>query len=359
MALKVFERYLAREIYGATTLVLAAFLMLFAFFDFIGEIQQLGKGDYQLHHAASFVLLTLPGRVYELFPIAVLIGTLYALTLLARHSEITVLRASGLSTGALLRSLSKLGLVFVVLTFLFGEVVAPPAEKAAQQLRLKAIGSMVAQEFRSGLWVKDELSFINVHDIQPDATLNDVRIYEFDDGYRLRAISEAKRGKYDNDGRWQLTDVAVTQFEGGRARVQRMPGLDWHSALTPDILSVLLVVPEKMSLMSLYQYTRHLQENRQNTDRYQIALWKKLIYPMTALVMMALALPFGYLHSRMGAVSLKVFTGVMLGIGFHMLNGLFSSLGVINGWVPFWAAVTPSALFLVGAAGMLWWVERR
>ncbi|WP_315904555.1 LPS export ABC transporter permease LptG [Denitratisoma sp. DHT3] len=359
MALKVFERYLAREIYGATALVLAAFLMLFAFFDFIGEIQQLGKGGYQLHHAASFVLLTLPGRVYELFPIAVLIGTLYALTLLARHSEITVLRASGLSTGALLRSLGKLGLVFVVLTFLFGEVVAPPAEKAAQQLRLKATGSMVAQEFRSGLWVKDERSFINVRDMQPDATLSDIRIYEFDDGYHLRAISEAKSGKYDNDGRWQLKDVVQTLFVGGRASIRRMPEVDWQSALTPDILSVLLVVPEKMSLMNLYQYTRHLLDNRQKTERYEIALWKKLIYPMTALVMMALALPFGYLHSRMGAVSLKVFTGVMLGIGFHMLNGLFSSLGVINGWIPFWAAVTPSALFLLGAAGMLWWVERR
>lgn len=359
MALKIFERYLAREIYGATTLVLVAFLMLFAFFDFIGEIQQLGKGGYQLHHAVSYVLLTLPGRVYELFPIAVLIGTLYALTLLARHSEITVLRASGLSTGGLLRSLVKLGSVFVLLTFLFGEVIAPPAERAAQQLRLKATGGMMAQEFRSGLWVKDEHSFINVRDMQPDAILRDIRIYEFDDRFRLRAISEAGTGEYASPGHWRLRDVAQTSFEGGRASVQRFTEIVWLSALTPDILSVLLVVPEKMSLPNLYQYIRHLLDNHQKTDRYEIALWKKLTYPLTALVMMALAVPFAYLHSRLGAISLKVFTGVMLGIGFHMLNGLFSSLGVINGWVPFWAAITPSALFLLGASGMLWWVDRR
>ncbi|HEY6898577.1 MAG TPA: LptF/LptG family permease, partial [Rhodocyclaceae bacterium] len=133
----------------------------------------------------------------------------------------------------------------------------------------------------------------------------------------------------------------------------------WSSALTPDILSVLLVMPEKMSIVNLYQYIRHLTENKQKTERYEIAFWKKLTYPLSALVMMALALPFAFLNNRMGAVSLRVFTGVMLGIAFHMLNGLFSSLGVINDWRPLYSAITPSVIFLLGAVGMLWWVERR
>ena len=115
--MKVVERYLAREIHGATALVMAAFLVLFAFFDLIAEIQNLGRGSYQLFEALEFVTLTLPGRVYELAPIAVLIGCLYALTTLARHSEITVLRVSGLSTLRLLTTLTRIGLVYVVLTF--------------------------------------------------------------------------------------------------------------------------------------------------------------------------------------------------------------------------------------------------
>jgi hypothetical protein len=151
MALKLYERHLAREIYASTALVLAAFLMLFAFFDLIHELESIGKGGYQLQHALGYVTLTLPGRLYELFPIGVLIGTLYALTMLARHSEITVLRAAGLSTRNLLGTLTKIGLVFVALTLAVGEFLAPPAERAAQQLRLKAMGSLVAQEFRSGI----------------------------------------------------------------------------------------------------------------------------------------------------------------------------------------------------------------
>ncbi|HUY03763.1 MAG TPA: LPS export ABC transporter permease LptG [Rhodocyclaceae bacterium] len=357
--MRVFERYLAREIYAATALVLVAFLMLFAFFDLIHEFGDLGKGGYQLHQAIAFVLLTMPGRVYELFPIAVLIGTLYALTLLARHSEITVLRSSGLSTTALLKALARIGLVFVALTFVFGEFIAPPAEKAAQELRLKAMSSLVAQEFRSGLWVKDEMSFVNVREVLPDTRLRGIRIYQFDKDYQLHSISEAQKGEYLPPDSWRLTDVVQTVFENNSAKVVHLPQMIWRSALNPDILSVLLVVPERMSLVNLFLYIRHLEENQQNAQRYVIALWKKLIYPLAVLVMMALALPFAYIQDRMGTVSIKVFAGIMLGITFHLLNGLFSSLGVINSWPPFFSAITPSALFLLMAAAMIWWVERR
>jgi lipopolysaccharide export system permease protein len=356
---RLFRRYLAREVYAATALVLVAFLALFAFFDLVHEFESIGHGGYQFHHAVLYVLLTLPGHAYELFPVAVLIGTLYALTTLARHSEITVLRASGLSTGAMLLALARIGLAFAVLTFLIGEFVVPPAEKAAQQLRLKATSSVVAQEFRSGLWVKDEHAFINVQEVLPDSSLRGVRIYDFDDQYRLRSISEAEAGQYQPPDHWRLTNIAETFFDGARARVAHVPQAEWHSALTPDILTVLMVVPERMSLVNLVLYVRHLEENHQKTQRYEIALWKKLFYPLASLVMMALALPFAYSHDRSMAVSIKVFTGVMIGIAFYMLNGLFSSLGVINSWHPFYAAVTPSALFLAAAAGMLWWVERR
>lgn len=357
--MKVYRRYFAKEIYAAVTLVLVAFLLLFAFFDLIHELESLGRGDYQLQHALLYVLLTLPGRVYELAPIAVLIGTLYALTLLARHSEITVLRASGLSTAAILGGLARLGFAFVALTFVFGEFVAPPAERMAQQLRLKALSSMVAQEFRSGLWIKDEMSFVNVQTVLPDTRLKGVRIYEFDKNHVLRSISEAADGEYLPPDEWRLTDVVQTVFEKDQIKVNRLPEALWRSALNPDILGVLLVVPERMSVSSLYLYIRHLRENEVKTQRYEIALWKKLIYPLAALVMMALALPFAYLQDRMGAVSVKVFAGIMLGITFHMLNGLFSNLGIIHSWPPFFSAITPSAIFLLAASGMLWWVERR
>jgi len=357
--MKVYKRHLAKEIYSSVTLVLVAFLMLFAFFDLIHELESLGKGSYQLKHMLIFVLLTQPGHIYELAPIAVLIGTLYALTILARHSEITVLRASGLSTAGILATLVQLGLAFVLLTFIVGDFIAPPAERAAKELRLMAMSQIVGQEFRTGLWVKDDLSFINVKTVRPDSTLEMVRIYEFDKQHVLHSISEAKRGIYLPPGKWRLTDVSQTRFEHDRAVVSTLPEAIWQSSINPEILGVLLVMPERMSVASLYRYIQHLRENQVKTQRYEIALWKKVVYPLAALVMMGLALPFAYLQDRMGAVSVKVFTGIMLGIGFHMLNGLFSNLGAINSWPPLVSAITPSALFLLAAASLLWWVERR
>lgn len=362
MALKIYERHLGREIYSATALVTIAFLALFAFFDLIYELGEVGRNGYLLQHALAYVALTLPGRAYEILPIAVLIGTLYALTLLARHSEITVLRASGLATSELLASLMKTGLVFVLLTIAIGELIAPPAERFAQQVRLQAKGAMVAKEFRSGLWVKDDRSFINVREVAPDAALRGVRIYQFDAAQVLQSITEAASGAFDSGSEtWRLRDVVRTVFaaDGSGARVETSEQQDWKSGLSPEVVSVLMVKPERMTVYTLFQYVSYLGGNQQKTERYEIALWKKLVYPLATLVMMILALPFAYVQDRVSAVSVRVFAGIMLGIGFHMLNGLFSSLGVINSWTPFTSAITPSVIFLLAAGGMLWWVERR
>lgn len=357
--MKIYRRYLAREVSGAILLVLLAFLSLFAFFDMLGEINNVGQGNYRLHHAFGFVLLRVPGRVYELMPIAVLIGTLYALSGLARHSEITVLRVSGLSSGALLRGLFLVAGFFAVATFVIGEYVAPPAERAANQLRLKERGRMVGQDLRSGLWVKDERDFINVRVVLPDTRLRGIRIYEFDESGKLNSVTEAAEGEYVVPDSWRLTDVVQTILHAERAEIRKIPDLLWRSALNPDILAVLMVSPDRMSLRHLSAYTKHLADNRQTTNRYDIAFWKKVIYPLAAFVMVALALPFGGTHYRSDGAGLKIFSGVMIGILFHMLNGLFSNLGAINSWSPVLSAATPSGLFLLAATAMIWWVERR
>lgn len=357
--MNILRKYLAREIYGATAMVMLAFLGLFAFFDMVHELQDLGQGGYQVYQAALYVLLSLPARAYELFPVAVLIGALYAMTTLSRHSEITVMRTAGLSIRGFLSILGRVGGVFVVLTLLIGEVVAPQAEHAAEQWRLRATSSVVGQQFRSGLWLKDDHYFINVQTVLPDSQLRKVRIYEFDAQSELKSISEAEEGSFVLPDKWQLKKVTRTVFKGTQTAIEKQESVAWRSSVNPDILNVLLVSPEHMSVANLVIYIRHLAENHQATERYYIALWKKLVYPLASLVMLALALPFAFLQTRMGGVSMKVFAGIMLGILFHMLNALFSNLGIINAWPAPLAAVTPSVIFLMTALGMLWWVERR
>jgi lipopolysaccharide export system permease protein len=260
----------------------------------------------------------------------------------------------------LLLTLFRAAALLALLTFIFGEVLVPFSERLAQEIKAKALSKVVARSgLESGLWIKDGRSFINIRKANPDASLEGVRIYRFTAANILESVTDAEDASFELPDRWILRGVVRTILDGDTSRVESSNSMDWHSAVNPDLLAILTVAPERMSLYGLFNYTRHLVENKQKAERYQIALWKKLIYPLTALVMVALALPFGYSHDRVGGVSLKIFAGVMLGILFYALNGLFSNLGVINSWPPFASATAPAALFLVTAMGMLWWVERR
>ena len=352
------ERYLARQIYGAVGFVLLGFLALFAFFDLIAELRDLGNGDYQLRQIFTVVALWIPAHAYELFPVAVLIGTLYVLAHLSSNSEYTVMRAAGLSPARAGAVLAKIGLAFVAATFAIGEWISPFTAEAAQKVRMQAIQSLIGSGLSSGLWFKDERSFINVREAREANVLGGVRIYEFDTAYRLRQVTEAARGEYAGAGRWRLLNVSQTMFGTAGPTTARSPEVDWRSAMTPDLLNVLIVVPERMSAWKLYKYLQHLAGNRQKTERYEIALWKKLFYPLATLVMMALALPFAYMHARSGMVGIKVFLGVMLGIFFHMLNSLFSHIGLLQQWPPVAAAAVPSLMFLCTALLMMLWIER-
>jgi lipopolysaccharide export system permease protein len=356
---RTLERYLARQIYGATGFVLVGFLSLFAFFDLIGELGDLGKGEYDLRQVFTFVLFQAPAHAYELFPIVVLIGTLYVLSHLASNSEYTVMRGSGLSPGRAALALGKIGLAFVVITFLLGEWVAPLADETAQKTKMRALSSMIGQDLQSGLWFKDEGSFINVREARQANMLQGVRIFEFDSAYRLRKITLADRAVYVSKGVWRLGQVVSTTFTPDGPRTAREAELEWRSAVSPDLLDALIMKPERMSAWALHKYTQHLEVNRQRTERYEIALWKKLFYPLAAMVMMALALPFAYMQARAGMVGVKVFLGIMLGIFFHMLNSLFSHIGLLQNWPPLAAAAVPSSAFLAAAMLMMWWVERR
>ncbi len=356
--MKLLNRYLAQEILGSTLLVTVGLLAMFSFFDLIQELDSLGHGNYHLGMVLFFVVLSLPGHVYEVTPVAVLLGSLYALAQFSRNSELVVMRSSGVSTAKIGMAMLKIGAIFALLTFLVGEFITPISEKTAQKMRLKAKEDVVAQEFRSGLWVKDGSSFVNIEEVMPDASLRDIHIYEFSPDFQLRIINNAKTGFYESD-RWNLKNVTQTSFGEKKIKTTHFEQAYWQSVIRPELLNVLLVVPEKMSAWNLYSYIKHLSDNRQKTTRQQIALWSKMVYPLACMVMVILALPFGFLQQRAGGVSTKIFAGIMLGISYQVLNRLFVHVGLLNDWMPLVSATIPTLLYLAAGIGMLLWMERR
>lgn len=355
--MKIINRYLAREILGSTLIVALGLLSMFSFFDLIQELDSLGHGSYNLGTVLLFVLLSAPGHVYEVAPVSVLLGSLYALAQFSRYSELVVIRASGVSRANIGMALLRIGIIFAVLTFIIGELITPISEKTAQKMRLQAKDDVVAQEFRSGLWIKDGASFVNIEEVLPDTSLRNIHIYEFDPDFRLRVVNNAKSGFYENE-RWNLHSVTQTSFNDKEAKSVHYDQAYWQSVIKPELLNILLVVPEKMAAWNLYSYIQHLTENRQKTSRQQIALWSKMIYPIACLVMVVLALPFGFLQQRAGGIGAKIFVGIMIGISYQVFNRLFIHIGLLNDWPPILSAATPTFLFLMAGIGMLVWMDR-
>ncbi|NNG23747.1 LPS export ABC transporter permease LptG [Telluria aromaticivorans] len=393
--MKTLQRYFAVSIAQAVAFVLVAFLALISFMDLTGELPSVGKGGYEIGHALLYVLLLVPGNVYQVMPVAALIGTIYTMAQFAASSEFTIMRASSMSTRMAAWMLFRIGIVFVVITFVFGELITPRTAPLAERVRLAAKGSTLSADFRSGMWTKDSIHaegvrgpvvgtrFFNVRQIRPDGQLVDVRLYEFDANMRMRALITAKGGSYSGNNTWRLTEVSETMFSNSRTlpapgapvpqgqsiqatfgqdtaavSTRTLASFDLASEITPKILSVSRSDPERMSANELAVYTKHLAENRQETERFKTAFWKKIIDPLSILVLMALALPFAYLHTRSGGVSLKIFVGIMIGVSFLLLNALFAHLGVLTTLPAFFTAAAPSTLFLLLALGALWWVER-
>lgn len=363
--MRIVDRYVSSQVVGAVIFALIAFLSLFAFFDLVAELPLVGRGGYRLQHAFAYVALGFPGYVYDLMPIAALIGTIYALAQLAARSEFTIMRVSGLSTLRAGWLLAKIGLVFVVITFFVGEVLAPAASAMAERVKLQAQGASVSSDFRTGLWTKDVIRkdglagevigsrIINVRDVSSNGQLQGMRMYEFDQEFQLNATVSAEYADYVGANRWNLVNVTEAKIDAktvdftAKVITEKFAQRELISEITPDILSVLFADPDRMSAVGLARFTRHLAENNQNVERYEIAFWKKVIYPLAVFVMMALALPFAYLHFRSGGVSLKIFIGVMIGISFQLINSLFSHIGLLNTWPPLTTAALPSVIFLL------------
>ena len=347
--MKLIDIYIGRSIVQQSLLVIAVLAGIFVFLNFIDQLSYLGSGSYGLLDVLRFVVLTTPRIIHDTFPMASLVGTILGLSVLARHSELTVMRASGVSLGQITGSVLKVGTIFVLLSLVIGEFVSPFTETMAQRGRAEALEQDIEQKHSSGLWMRDQTTFVNVAEVMPDLRLLRIRIFEFDrkNHDRLVSLTYARSGKYDQD-RWLLKGVSKTTIdEKGRADI--LDQWVWETEVTPGMMSVFLVQPGQLPLLQLKKYIEHLKLNAQDTRAYELAYWGKLVLPLSTAVMLILAVPFVFGNARAGGLGRNLFLGIMLGLGFFVLNKALGYIVLVYGVHPFFGATLPTLLFLGGA----------
>lgn len=353
------KRYVWKQVALSCLATFGVLLALFWFFDLMAELSDTGRGQYRTVQAMMYVTLQLPSRLYELMPIGALIGGLLALGQLHSSSEYTILRSSGLSQWRIGSMLLQGGLVLALLTVACGEWVAPRAMKQANEMKLAATNTVLAREFRSGLWVRQQDSFINVREVLPGQILHDITLYRFSANRQLSEVMHASEGRPLEGDIWKISQVAITRFNSHNATIRHLDSMEWQSGITPALLTTLLIKPEQMALRDLYAYIGHLQQNQQKVARYEAAFWNKVSYPLVSLVMLVLAIPFAAANRRQGGAGARLLGGVLIGLSFYLVNKISVYLAEqSNAAGPLGAIIAP-LLFVAIAAVLIWRQERR
>lgn len=378
--MKVLTSHVAKEVLIATTFVLVALVALIAFFDLVSQARNIGN-RYSISMALFLTMLKLPSRLYEVMPIAALLGAVYTMSRLASNSEFTIMRVAGLSPLRLARMMTVPALILIAATYALGEWLTPAADMMRNDMdNILFNRKLSARGYSSGVWVKDNIKnakageaavrFVNVHNLiaGEHSRTGAWRVFEFDKNGELLRVLHAPEASYNAGRGWHLKDAKVETLPKitddetpmvAKSTSRTDVDLMLPSEMRPDILGVLTIKPERMGISDLWQYISHLKETHQTADRYQVAFWSKVFYPLAIFVMLAVAMPFAYLNARSGGVSIKIFAGLMIGISFYALNNIFSFLGVLNTWPPMVVAVVPTAVMLIFAAAALWLLERR
>ena len=352
--MSVLQRYIAKTILASTILVLLVLLGLYTFMDFITELDDLGKGQYQITDIAAYMALSMPKRIYELLPIAALLGSVLGLGNLASQSELVAMRAAGISVAQINKAVMIVAVSLMIIAVFIGEVLRPPAEQKAREVQSVAQTGTVGSRSDHGFWTRDGLHFNHIKQILPDGRFAGISIYEFDLKNRLRIITTAEQAEYEEDS-WTLSNVVQSTIDEQGVRVRSVEHARWKSQLNPGMVNIVVVPPEFLPVWGLLEYVSFLQKNHQAVERYQMAFWMKVMMPISSAVMVFLAVPFIFGPLRSSPVGGRILAGALVGIGFHLFNQSFQHLGLVFGVLPWLAAAFPTAVF----AGIGYYLMRR
>lgn len=353
--MKIIERYLGKTVINTTLVVLAVLLILVSLINLIAETKDVGYGHYTLLSAFYYVLLTLPSQFYNFFPIAILLGCILGLSTLAKHNELMILHANGISLYQMAWSLLKATLLMVFITVLIGEGFAPRAAWLAENHKsfLTTNGQTLMTQ-QGAIWIRDGHNYIYIQSILDPTHLNKVNRYLFDDHNNLLLSSFAKQVNYEGNT-WNAYDIVSSKISIKKISAMHESHEIWPFSFSPKLLNISIIKPAEMSLKQLNEYIRYRRKNLLNTSQYVLAFWQRTLQPFAIWVMLCLAIPFTFKHLRNLATSLRTIAGVVIGFSFYLLNDFFGSFAIVYQWPPLLAALLPIVIFMIIAILLMRW----
>jgi lipopolysaccharide export system permease protein len=342
----VLTGYIVREILKGSFVALLLLLTLFNLFTFSDELKDLGKGSYGLKEIFFYLTLTSPRVFYELVPASALLGSLFVLGAMGNNRELIAMRAAGLSILGIIKSVMVAGAILVFISLLVGEFVAPVTERMAQLIKVSAQNKQVLMNAKYGLWLREDKKFINVRQIVDDGHLADISIYELDDQQHLHEALHADEAVFMGHQQWNLKNIKKSEISTQQMLASSLSEQIWKSSIAPNLLKIVVVNPNNLSLVDLNSYIGFLKKNHQKSRAFQLAFWGRVVNPLVTFIMLLLSAPFVIGVKRGVSVGARMMIGVVIGMGFNIIDKIVGHLGLIYDLNPPLIAFIPSLTVL-------------
>jgi lipopolysaccharide export system permease protein len=352
----VLGRYVIRTVLAYTGLVMLVLVALGALFLFIGQQDDIGVGNYTATQALLFVALNLPSYLFQLLPVAALIGALLGLGNLARGSELVVMRASGVTTLRFCLWLGTAGVLLAALLLVVGEYVAPPLGQYARQMKVFAKFDEFSLAGSRGTWVRDADTIISVDQQSASTRFGGIKVFQLDSNRRLVSVARAESASVARDNVWKLDKYVETAFtpDAQGAKVKRDAAREVRTSLSPEFLGLAIAEPDSMGLRDLRSYIAHLQRNDLQSEKYETAFWSRVARFAAVLLVVMLALPFSVGSLRNSGQGARTVIGVMIGAAFVLLSRTLESSGRLFDLAPVLVGWLPTALLAALTVTLVW-----
>lgn len=345
--MRLLDRYIGRTVIKSTLMIVFVLIGIQSFLELMGELHHLGTHNYGVLQASAYVALQLPSSIYQMFPIAGFLGCLIGMGKLASASELTVMRASGISIRRISWAVIKAAILMMIIVTFIGEFVAPVLYAKSIDIKAKALDQTIGLQRLRQLWLHSGQRFIYVRNVPSETRVSGVMIYQFNDSNRLQSITLAPTGVRQTSGAWLLKDVTQTDFYATHMAKKQFKTMPLGMKFDPKLLLATKKDTDQDSVKQILHNILYRQSTGLTTNQFEFAFWQRLIQPITTIVMICLGVPFVFGSLRSSSIAVRLLTGIIIGFCFYMMNQFFGPISLVYQFPPFWAAALPTIVFIL------------
>jgi lipopolysaccharide export system permease protein len=344
------NRYIAKILFSFTFTVLVIWLGVYSFFNFLEELDSIGRANYTSFEAMKYIALNIPQVIYSHSTSIILLGCILGMGQLASNNELIVMRVSGTSILKITFFTVKVALLFVFTCILLGETIVPVTSEFAERSRANALGMASISKNEDGFWIKDGQNFINVKKNLEGQLFLDISIYELNSLNTIGTFTSANKAVFDGQS-LEIQDAEVYSLDESKninnISFEKFDILNKLVSFDTDFIDSIKKSPEDLTTSMIIKQISYLSDNKLRSDIFELELYKRLIKPFTLIAMIIIGMLFVFESNRSVTLGRKIFIGITLALSFEMISRVGSAFSLGFNVNPLVIVTMPTLIVLI------------